>query len=128
MSPAKHILFVCEGNRHRSSTAEAIYRDTPGLKVRSAGTSPLARVEVTEERLDRADLVFVMEKGLVKALRRRFPEQAASKAIHSLEIPDEYQRMQPELIAILIERLAPHIGPPAEKGRPVPPTPADSEG
>jgi predicted protein tyrosine phosphatase len=112
MARPKRILFVCEGNRHRSPTAEALYSTTAGLKTRSAGTSPLARTEVTEELLDWADVVYVMEASLAKLLTHRFPDQTATKQIHSLDIPDDFQRMQPELIAILTERLTPHLGTP----------------
>jgi predicted protein tyrosine phosphatase len=112
MARSKRVLFVCEGNRHRSPTAEAVYSTTAGLKPRLAGTSPLSRTEVTEELLDWADLVFVMESALAKVLARRFPDQTADKLIHSLDIPDDFQRMQPELIALLTERLTPYLGPP----------------
>src|SRR6185437_15723085 len=41
----KRVLFVCEGNIHRSRTAEVLYGDTPGLEVRSAGLANSARVQ-----------------------------------------------------------------------------------
>jgi predicted protein tyrosine phosphatase len=113
MPRPRRILFVCEGNLHRSPTAEAVYCSTKGLHVRSAGTSPQARTEVTEELLEWADVVFVMESHIAKLLKRRFPEQTQAKPIHSLDIPDDFQRMQPELVALLTERLTPHLGPPA---------------
>jgi predicted protein tyrosine phosphatase len=112
MSRPKHILFVCEGNLHRGPTAEELYRSAPGLKTRSAGTSSLARVEIDEELLEWADVVCVMEPRVAKTLKRRFPDQLTSKTMILLDIPDDYQRMQPELIAILTERLTPHLGPP----------------
>ena len=112
MPRPKRVLFICEGNRHRSPTAEAVYAATPGLKVRSAGTSPQARTEVTEELLEWADVIFVMEAGLAKLLTRLFPEQTRAKSVRSLAVPDNYQRMQPELVALLTERLVPHLGPP----------------
>ncbi|AMV29519.1 hypothetical protein VT84_34310 [Gemmata sp. SH-PL17] len=103
-------LFVCEGNRHRSPTAEKLYSATPGVAARSAGLSSLARVELTEELLAWADVVFVMEARLEKLVRRRFV--LGEKRLICLKIPDDYQFMQPELITVLTERLVPHLGEP----------------
>lgn len=64
MAKAKRVLFVCEGNQHRSPTAERLYAVTPGVKTRPAGLSDLARVQVTDELLAWADVVFVMEQRL----------------------------------------------------------------
>ncbi|MBP3959561.1 phosphotyrosine protein phosphatase [Gemmata sp. G18] len=105
-------LFVCEGNRHRSPTAERLYSATPGVASRSAGLSPLARVELTEELLAWADMLFVMEARLEKLIRRRFALALDGKLLVCLKIPDDYQFMQPELIAVLTERLVPHLGEP----------------
>ncbi|WP_171475952.1 low molecular weight protein tyrosine phosphatase family protein [Frigoriglobus tundricola] len=105
-------LFVCEGNRHRSPTAERLYAATPNVKVRSAGTSPLARVEITDELLEWADVVFVMDRLLERSIRKRFTAVLEGKRVVCLEIPDDYQLMQPELLALLTERLAPHLGAP----------------
>jgi predicted protein tyrosine phosphatase len=108
----RRVLFVCEGNRHRSPTAERLYATTPGIKTRSAGTSPVARVEVTEEQLEWADVVFVMEPSLGAELRRRFAESLVGKDVVCLNVPDDFQLDQPELVALLTERLTPHLGAP----------------
>jgi predicted protein tyrosine phosphatase len=109
---AKRVLFVCEGNLHRSPTAQRLYSSTPGIQARSAGLSGLARVQVTDELLSWADVVFVMERRLGKLLRRRFSEALEGKELVCLEVPDDYQLQQPELVAVLTERLAPHLGQP----------------
>jgi predicted protein tyrosine phosphatase len=109
----KRALFLCEGNLHRSPTAEAMYAHTPGLAVRSAGLSSLARVQVTEELLAWADVVFVMDRRLARTLQRRFPAVLDGEEVVCLNVPDNYQRMQPELQALLAERLLPYLGPPA---------------
>jgi predicted protein tyrosine phosphatase len=108
----RRVLFVCEGNRHRSPTAERLYADAPGIKARSAGLSDLARVQVTEELLAWADVVIVMERRLAKMLRRRFREALGEREVVDLGVPDDYQFMQPELVALLRERLEPLLGPP----------------
>src|SRR4051794_29464171 len=111
----RHVLFVCEGNLHRSPTAERLYAATPGLVTRSAGLSPLARVQVCAEVLAWAEVVFVMERRLRKLLRLRFGPFLAGKEVVCLDVPDDYQADQPELVAILAERLTPYLGPPANK-------------
>jgi predicted protein tyrosine phosphatase len=112
MPKAVRVLFVCEGNRHRSPTAEQLYANTPGVKTRSAGTSSLAKVEVTDELLVWADVVFVMEARIEKQLRRRFAEQLEGKKLICLDIPDDFQFMQPELLVALTDLLTPHLGEP----------------
>ena len=112
MAKLVRVLFVCEGNRHRSPTAERLYAATPGVKVRSAGTSPLARVEITDELLEWADAVFVMDTSLDRSIRKRFAAALEGKTVVCLEIPDDFQFMQHELLALLTERLTPHLGTP----------------
>lgn len=111
---AKRILFICEGNVHRSPTAARLYASTPGIKARSAGLSSLARVQLTEELLAWADVVFVMERRLVRMIRNRFREAIAGKELVCLAVPDDYQFMQQELQSVLVERLTPYLGPPAK--------------
>lgn len=110
MQSTKRVLFICEGNLHRSPTAARLYSQTPGIKTRSAGLSPLARVQLTEELLVWADVVFVMEKRLGRLLRKRFPDSTTD--VVSLGIPDDYQFGEPDLLRVLEEKLAPHLGPP----------------
>jgi predicted protein tyrosine phosphatase len=111
---SRRVLFVCEGNIHRSPTAERLYATTPGIEARSAGLSPLARVQVCEELLAWAEVIVVMERRLRKLLRLRFKPFLASKEVVCLDIPDDYQTGQPELIAVLTERLTPYLGPPTQ--------------
>jgi predicted protein tyrosine phosphatase len=113
---ARRVLFVCEGNLHRSPTAETLYATTPGIIARSAGLSDLAGVQVTDEILEWADVVFVMEKRLQRMLRRRFSKAQALKDLVCLEVPDDFQYGQPELVTVLTKRLAPHLGQPVVDG------------
>ena len=117
MTKPRRILFVCEGNLHRSPTAERLDSATPGIDARSAGLSDLARVRVTEELVAWADAAFVMEGRLRKMLRRRFPAELIDKTLVCLDVPDDFQFLQPELLTILAERLLPHLGPPASGGQ-----------
>lgn len=110
----RRVLFICEGNIHRSVTAQRLYATTPGIKARSAGLSSSARVQATEELLAWADDIFVMEPRLTNLLRRRFFNPKKPLPSVTLYIPDDYQRMQPEFLEILTEKLTPYLGKPGE--------------
>lgn len=69
--------------------------------MRSAGTSPNARRTVNAKDIVWADLIFVMEDKHKSRLRAAFPGPTKYAAIHVLDIPDEYQKNDPELIALL---------------------------
>jgi predicted protein tyrosine phosphatase len=92
------ILFICSRNQWRSPTAEALYRDRPGLEVRSAGTEPSARIRLTAKTILWADLIFVMEKRHRQRMQENFPEEMQGKQVIVLDIPDDYHYMDPELI------------------------------
>ena len=94
------ILFVCSRNKKRSLTAEKVFRNRPGLQVKSAGTADGARIKVSRELLLWADHVLVMEKNHKTIIRQNFADFDASKII-VLGIPDDYEFMDPELIEIL---------------------------
>ena len=110
---ARRVLFVCAANVDRSPTAERLYRDAPGLDVRSAGLLPDAVTPVTGELLAWADLVVTMEERQELLLRERFPD--AVTPIRWLGIPDLYTYMSPELIRLLTRHLEPLLGPPARR-------------
>ena len=88
-------------NKWRSRTAEEIFRNTPGYQVKSAGTEPAARIRVTEGLLGWADHIFVMERKHRDYLQLKFAEAIAEKPIHCLNIPDDFQFMDPDLVATL---------------------------
>lgn len=48
-----------------------------------------------------ADMIFVMEKKHRQRIRQKFGEASLDKDIIVLDIPDEYQYMDPELVEIL---------------------------
>src|SRR5258708_2715365 len=112
MSRRKMVLFICEGELHRSPSAAALYADAPGLQARSAGLSPLARRQVTDELLEWADIVFVMERRLLRMLRLSFGAALDGKEVVCLDVPDDYQFMEPGLLRVLEDRLTPYLGAP----------------
>jgi len=108
----KKVLFICSRNRLRSPTAEQLYSETPNLEVASAGLNNEAEVTVTPELLDWADLIFVMEQNHRTKLSRTFRDSLRNKRVISLDIPDDYDFMEPALILLLKQKLTPFLGPP----------------
>ena len=99
----KRILFVCSGNIHRSPTAAKMFKDREGFEVRSAGTSFGVLNPVGAELIRWADKIFVMEEEHREIIVRRYPE--ATLKITVLGIEDNYYRDDPQLKAILKEKL-----------------------
>ncbi len=105
----KRILFLCSQNKLRSPTAEAIFADHPKIEVDSAGLNHDAEVPLSEEQVQWADLIIVMEKVHRKRLNQKFKTVLAGKRIAVLNIPDDYDFMDPDLIALLKLRCANYI-------------------
>lgn len=97
----RKVLFICSQNRLRSPTAEQVFADLPGVETASAGLNNDAENPLTPELLTRADLVFVMERAHRDKLSSRFRAHLGRQRIVCLDIPDEYDYMDPELIALL---------------------------
>jgi predicted protein tyrosine phosphatase len=101
------VLFVCTSNRLRSPTAETLFTGWPGLKVASAGLDPAATRVVDDGIIAAADVIVVMERHHRDKIRRRFRSVLGQRPVYVLGIPDKYERDQPELIALLKERVPP---------------------
>lgn len=101
------ILFVCSMNQWRSPTGEKIYSDRPMVLARSAGTNKKARKRVTSNDVEWADFVFVMEQKHKQRLTTEYPEEMRFKTIHVLDIPDEYQYMDPNLVNEILAAVDP---------------------
>lgn len=97
----KHILFICSQNRLRSPTAEQVFSDTPGIECSSAGLNNDAENPVTGELIEWADLIFVMEKAHRNKLSSKFKNHLGRKRVICLDIPDEYEFMDPMLVRLL---------------------------
>jgi predicted protein tyrosine phosphatase len=91
-----NVLFVCSRNQWRSPTAERIWRSHPGLSVRSAGTSRTAMHHVSENDLRWCQVIFVMEERHKSRLLAEHSAALEHKPIHVLDIPDQYEFMDPE--------------------------------
>src|ERR1700730_1154413 len=95
------VLFVCTSNRLRSPTAETLFTGWSELEVSSAGLDPAATRVVDEGVIAAADVIFVMEQHHRDNIRKRFRSVLGERPVYVLGIPDEYEREQPELIALL---------------------------
>jgi predicted protein tyrosine phosphatase len=109
MSHLRKLLFACSHNRWRSPTAERIFHGVDRIQARSAGTKTGARIKITAGHLGWADRVFVMEKNHLRRLRERFADGLANKCLVCLNIPDDYQFMQPELVTLLQSAGPPYL-------------------
>lgn len=97
----KRVLFICSQNRLRSPTAEQIFSTYPGVECCSAGLSNDAENPVTPELLEWAELIFVMEKTHRNKLSSKFKRHLTTQRIFCLDIPDEYDFMDPVLVRLL---------------------------
>jgi predicted protein tyrosine phosphatase len=95
-------------NKQRSVTAEHLYCKDARLEVRSGGVRSDANRRVSEEDLRWADVVFAMEREHKVWLAKRF-EGLELPPIDVLDIPDEYEYMDPHLQEILRMTLDPEI-------------------
>ena len=105
----KHLLFICSQNRLRSPTAEKIFFGRPGVKVASAGLSSGAVNPLSADLLEWADVIFVMEKTHRGKLSKKFKPFLTSQSIICLDIPDEYDYMEPALVALLEAKVGPFL-------------------
>ena len=97
----KKALFICSQNRLRSPTAEQVFASWPGVETDSAGLGGDASVPLSPEQIHWASVIFVMEKAHRNRLNQRFRAHLNGKQVICLNIPDDYDFMQPELIRLL---------------------------
>jgi predicted protein tyrosine phosphatase len=103
----RHVLFICSQNRLRSPTAERVFSDRAGFDVASAGLNPEADTEVCPELLEWSDVIFVMEKAHRNKLSKKFKSHLKNKRIICLDIPDEFEFMDPVLVRLLEAKVGP---------------------
>ncbi len=101
----RNILFICTQNRLRSPTAEQVFAEWPGVETASAGLGNDAEVPVSPELLAWADMIFVMEKAHRNRLSAKFTRHLNGKRVICLDIPDEYDFMDPMLICLLKQKV-----------------------
>jgi predicted protein tyrosine phosphatase len=102
----KRALFICTQNRLRSPTAEHMFSTWPGVETDSAGLGVDAEVPLSPEQIEWANIIFVMEKKHRTQLAAKFRRHLNGKRVICLDIPDDYEYMQPELIKLLESKAA----------------------
>lgn len=88
-------------NKLRSPTAEQVFASWPNVETDSAGLLADASVVLSTEQIEWATIIFVMEKSHMNRLRSKYKSSLRNARIICLDIPDEYEFMDPELIEIL---------------------------
>ncbi|MDQ3040412.1 MAG: low molecular weight protein tyrosine phosphatase family protein [Pseudomonadota bacterium] len=106
---SRNVLFICSQNRLRSPTAEQVFANWPGIESSSAGLNNDAENPVTPELLAWADLIFVMERTHRNKLSAKFKSSLASKRVICLDIPDDFEFMDPVLVGLLKVKVARHL-------------------
>lgn len=102
----KRVLFVCSQNKLRSPTAEQVFSTRTDIEVSSAGTNQDAENPLDREQIAWADIIIVMERTHRNKIQKRFRTVLHGKRIVVLDIPDDYEFMDPELIRLLEVRVS----------------------
>jgi predicted protein tyrosine phosphatase len=105
----RNLLFICSQNRLRSPTAEQIFADHQGIETASAGLNNDAENPVTPELIGWANIIFVMEHTHRNKLSAKFKKYLSNKRVICLDIPDEYEYMDPVLINLLKVKVLRHL-------------------
>ena len=105
----KRVLFVCSQNKLRSPTAEQVFADFPNIETASAGLNNDAENPLNSELVAWADIIFVMEKMHRSKLQRKFKKDLKSARVICLDIPDEFDFMDPKLVKLLNSRVPRHL-------------------
>lgn len=104
MTDRPNILVVCGRNKKRSMTVEHIFKNDNRFKIRSAGLSPKSDRKISENDLNWADLVFVMETGQRAKIWGLYRHLELPK-IEILNIADDFEFMNEELVEMLTDRI-----------------------
>lgn len=105
----RNVLFVCSQNRLRSPTVEQVFSSHPDIEVDSAGTNNDAINPLTNELVEWADIIFVMEKAHRSKVQKRFRALLGSRRLITLDIPDDFEFMDPIPVRLLEARVNRHL-------------------
>ncbi|MGH7863904.1 MAG: phosphotyrosine protein phosphatase [Candidatus Binataceae bacterium] len=106
----KKVLMVCTGNLDRSPTAAMLLAEMCApMWVTSAGTESFAKNQVTQELVEEADVICVMEEAHRRFIIERFGDSHVDKVL-VLDIPDIYVCGEATLVHLLKPRLRAALG------------------
>jgi len=97
------------GNRWRGRAAGQVFSVRDDLGVASAGLDPACGNPLTPDLVDWAEVIFVMEKTHRAKLQRQFRSHLKGARVVCLDIPDDFEFMDPELVRILETRVPRHL-------------------
>lgn len=99
-----NLLVICGKNKRRSRTAEHIFKNDDRFNIRSAGLSPKSDRKISENDLNWANLVLVMETDHRAKIKDLYSHMQLPK-IEVLFVADEYEFMDEELVALLRDKI-----------------------
>jgi predicted protein tyrosine phosphatase len=104
-----NLLFVCSENKLRSPTGEEVFSKYQGVNAIGCGTNSDAEITLSGDLIEWADIVFVMERSHKNKVSKKFKALLKNKKLVCLDIPDEYERMDPVLVRLLENRVMRHL-------------------
>jgi len=104
-----NLLFVCSENRLRSPTGEEVFSSFPGVEAIGCGTNSDSETPLSGDLVEWADVILVMEKSHKSKVSKKYKALLHKKRLVCLDIPDNYDRMQPELVRILKSRVPKYV-------------------
>jgi predicted protein tyrosine phosphatase len=104
-----NLLFVCSENRLRSPTGEDVFSQYEGFEAIGCGTNSDADTPLSGDLIEWADIIFVMEKSHRNKVVKKYKDLLAGRKLVCLDIPDNYERMDPALVRLLEDRVSRHV-------------------
>jgi len=105
----KKLLFVCSENKLRSPTAEEVFSQYDGVEAMGCGTNGDAATPLSGDLIEWADVILTMEKSHRNKVSQKYQALLKGKRLICLDIPDNFERMQPELIKLLKSKVSKYI-------------------
>lgn len=97
---------MCSENRLRSPTGEEVFSAYPDVEAIGCGTNSDSETPLSGDLIEWADVILVMEKTHKRKVSTKFQDLLKNKRLICLDIPDNYQRMQPELVDIFKSKVS----------------------
>jgi predicted protein tyrosine phosphatase len=93
----------------RSPTAEQVFAAWEGVETDSAGLHTSARVVLSPEQIEWADLIVVMEPRHRSQLSKAYSRHLKNKRVVCIDVPDKYPFMDPALASLLEAKVGPFL-------------------